>query len=131
MLRSVYMQHWEEFRKIRQAVFGNQAAGSMPKGCVAFVCLRVDMFHSPFGQQHRDGNQAAKTLECSIVDIADDIAYAVYDIVDAFKYRIVDAHTMKLDLLPVFYGLTQKHRGEYCVYMFISISVDSECFAYH
>ena len=32
-----------------------------------------------------DGSRPFKTIECSIMDIADDIAYSTYDIEDAFK----------------------------------------------
>ena len=39
-------------------------------------------------------NKTFKTLECSIMDIADDIAYSTYDIEDAFKGGFLDPISM-------------------------------------
>lgn len=38
----------------------------------------------------RAGSTQLKTIECQIMDLADDIAYSTYDLEDAFKARLLD-----------------------------------------
>jgi dGTPase len=40
------------------------------------------------------GSQPLKTIECSIMDVADDIAYSTYDLEDSFKARFLSPASM-------------------------------------
>ncbi|MFY7698218.1 MAG: anti-phage deoxyguanosine triphosphatase [Legionella sp.] len=51
----------------------------------------------PYASQH--GKSAYHTLDCSIMDIADDIAYGVHDLEDAIHLRLIDRE--QLDTLEL------------------------------
>ena len=58
--------------------------------------IRTQVGYSPESLQNETlkTNPSFRTIECSIMDIADDIAYSIYDLDDTFKAGFLDPITM-------------------------------------
>lgn len=61
------------------------------EGIVNFI---KESLLKPYGIEPDDFTEPFKTIECQIMDIADDIAYSVCDIEDAFKAKFINPFDM-------------------------------------
>ncbi|MFD1254928.1 Deoxyguanosinetriphosphate triphosphohydrolase [Devosia equisanguinis] len=61
------------------------AAGTQSKAHKGYYELEADIVSSIKSKVGVAGDQKFKTVECQIMDVADDIAYSTYDLEDSFK----------------------------------------------
>ena len=62
----------------------------------------VDWIYAPFSESDRSRIYAekAKSLDCTIMDLGDDIAYGIHDLEDAISLGLVSAEQMDEDIEP-------------------------------
>lgn len=68
----------------------------------------VDKIKSCLIESPTESKYAFKTIECGIMDIADDIAYSTYDVEDAFKAEFLTPYDMLAADQTIFEQISQK-----------------------